>query len=155
MTLALAGVAAEEGTVLPTSATLIDTGNSSPQRSQWAVTRKADVQPKKKWTVLVYINGANDLETYGILNMNQMEKVGSTEDMNIVTQFKRIGGRYDNSNGDWSDTRRYYVDRGTDASTVTSTLISQASGVDMGNPATLQEFVDWAWRPFPRSATTS
>lgn len=148
MTLALAGCGGGGGVTIPPSSRLQTTGTSSPQPG-WSVVTNADVQPKKKWTVLVYINGANDLETYGVLNMNQMEKVGSTADLNIVTQFKRIGGRYDSSNGDWSDTRRYYIDRDGDENTITSTLISQRNNVDMGSPATLQEFVNWGVRTFP------
>jgi Clostripain family len=148
MTLALAGCGGGGNPTGPTAAGIQDTGATSDQ-SGWTITRKADIQPRKKWTVLVYINGANDLETYGVLNMNQMEKIGSTEDVNMVTQFKRIAGRYDSSNGDWSDTRRFYVDRDSDANTITSTLISQRANVDMGSAATLQEFVNWGVRTFP------
>jgi Clostripain family len=150
MTLALTGCGGGTG-IGPSgrSKTLELTGVASPQEPGWVVTSRADIQPRKKWTVLVYINGANDLETYGVLNMNQMEKIGSTEDVNMVTQFKRIAGRYDSSNGDWSDTRRFYVDRGSDAGTITSTLISQRANVDMGSAATLQEFVNWGVRTFP------
>lgn len=149
MTLALAGCGGGGGVTIPAASRLVKTGVPSPQ-PDWVIAGEgADVQPKKKWTVLVFINGANDLETYGVLNMNQMEKVGSTADVNIVTQFKRIGGRYDNSNGDWSDTRRFYIDRDGNDTTITSTLISQRTGVDMGNASVLQEFVNWGVRTFP------
>ncbi len=153
MTVALTGCSGGGGTsggMTPTSSRLQKTGTSSPQGSSWSIVGDgADVQPKKKWTVLVFINGANDLETYGVLNMNQMEKIGSTADVNMVTQFKRIGGRFDNSNGDWSDTRRYYIDRDANDSTITSTLISQSDSIDMGNPSELQDFINWGVRTFP------
>lgn len=136
-------------TNIPPASRLQETGATSPQPGWSIVGTGADIQPKKKWTVLIFLNGANDLETYGILNMNQLEKIGSTADVNIVVQFKRIGARYDNSNGDWSDTRRYYIDRDGDESSITSTLISQKNNVDMGNAATLQEFVNWGVKTFP------
>ena len=137
------------GMAIPPASRLQETGATSPQPGWTIVGTGADIQPKKKWTVLIFLNGANDLETYGVLNMNQLEKIGSTADVNIVVQFKRIGERYDNSNGDWSDTRRYYVDRDGDDATITSTLISKRTGVDMGSAATLQEFVNWGVKTFP------
>lgn len=147
MTLALAGCGGG-GTPIPPTVDPTDGGRVVAQPG-WTVQKSVGVQPRKKWTVLVYINGANDLETYGVLNMNQMEKVGSTADINIITQFKRIGGRYDSTNGDWSDTRRFYVRRDGDDATINSYLLSQRTGVDMGNPTTLQEFISWGVETFP------
>jgi hypothetical protein len=105
-------------------------------------------QTQKKWTFLVYMNGANDLEEFGSLNINQMEKVGSGDDINLVVQFKRIAG-HDTSNGDWRNTRRYYVDRDDDFSTVTSTILSEQDNLDAGDWRTLQDFVQWGIQTFP------
>ncbi len=148
MTLALAGCGGGGGTVIPPAADLLDGGRVVGQAG-WTVQKSVGVQPKKKWTVLVFINGANDLETYGVLNMNQLEKIGSTADVNIVTQFKRIGGRFDNSNGDWSDTRRFYVRRDSEEAFVNSQVLSQKNNVDMGDASILQEFVNWGVETFP------
>jgi hypothetical protein len=94
------------------------------------------------------MNGANNLEEFGSLNLNQMEKVGSTSDINIVVQFKRITG-YDTSNGDWTDTRRYFVDRDTDFTNVNSTLLSERDSLDAGDWRTVQDFVQWGIQTFP------
>ncbi len=149
MAAALAGCGGGGGVSVPPASRLQVTGATSPQPGWTIVGTGADIQPKKKWTVLIFLNGANDLETYGILNMTQLEKIGSTADVNIVVQFKRIGARYDSSNGDWSDTRRYYIDRDGDSSTIASTLISQKSDVDMGSGTALQEFINWGVKTFP------
>lgn len=148
LTLALAGCGGGGGTVIPPVADLVEGGRVVGQTG-WTIQKSVGVQPKKKWTVLVYINGANDLETYGVLNLNQLEKIGSTADVNIVVQFKRIGGRYDNSNGDWSDTRRFYVRRDSEESVLNSQLLSQKNNVDMGSSNTLQEFINWGVEAFP------
>jgi Clostripain family len=147
-TLALGGCSGGGSVAIPPISRLQTTGVPSAQPG-WTLVEGADVQPKKKWTVLIFINGANDLETYGVLNMNQLESVGSTADVNIVIQFKRIASRYDSTNGDWSDTRRYYIDRDNSSSTLQSTLISQRADVDMGDPDALQEFVNWGVTTFP------
>ncbi len=36
------------------------------------------------WTVMVYMDGDNDLEEAGILDLNEMEEVGSTEQVTVV-----------------------------------------------------------------------
>ncbi len=137
-----------------------NTGTVIPQPG-WQITRETPVQAKRKWTILVYMNGANDLEEYGSLNMNQMEKVGSNDNINMVVQFKRMRSNQpydDKSNGDWIGTRRYLVTKDNNESTVTSTILSRQEGdtngdgitdVDMGNAQTLREFIDWGVQTFP------
>jgi hypothetical protein len=135
---------------LPASARLLSTaGGQKVSQPGWTVRVDPDIQPSKEWTVLVYMNGANDLETYGLLNTNQLEQSGSTEDINFVVQYKRFAGRYDSTDGDWGDTRRFYIDRATDPTQIESTLISQHNGVDMGDKARLSEFIQWGVTTFP------
>lgn len=103
----------------------------------------------REWTILVFMNAANNLEPDSIDDMNEMEQLGSTGDVNIVVQWKRIAG-YDSSNGDWKTTRRYYVTRDSDPETVHSNLlVDMGNGVDMGSPNTLRDFLQWGVRSFP------
>jgi len=103
----------------------------------------------REWTILVFMNAANNLEPDSVDDMNEMEQLGSTDRVNIVVQWKRIAG-YDSSNGDWRTTRRYYVTKDNDPETVNSNLlVDMGSGVDMGSPATLREFLQWGVRAFP------
>ena len=146
----LAGCGGGSTYKLPASARLLSTaGGQKVAQPGWTVRVDPDVQPAKEWTVLIYMNGANDLETYGLLNTNQLEQSGSTEDINFVVQYKRFAGRYDNSDGDWGDTRRFYVDRANDPTQIESALISQHNGVDMGEKSRLSEFVQWGVTTFP------
>ena len=48
----------------------------------------------KLWTVLVYQEGDNDLEDALIKDFNEMERVGSDDNINIVVQLDR-SPRYD------------------------------------------------------------
>ncbi len=100
------------------------------------------------WTFLVYLDGDNDLEEYAILNLNQMEQVGSSADVNIVVQFDRIPG-YDSSNGDWTGCRRYYVTQDADPVTINSTLVQDLGEVNMGDGTTLQDFIEWGVANYP------
>ncbi len=100
------------------------------------------------WTVLVYLNADNDLEPYGILNFNQMEKVGSSDRLKIVVQMDR-SPHYDRTNGNWIGCRRYLVNKDSDNLIMNSTLLEDMGNVDMGNPNTLREFIQWGQQNFP------
>lgn len=102
------------------------------------------------WTVMVYMDGDNNLEGAAIDDFNELEFAGSDANVNIVVQFDRIAG-YDASNGDWQTTRRYYVtqDLGGYNSTIVSTLIQDLGELNMGDPTTLIDFVNWARTTYP------
>lgn len=102
------------------------------------------------WTVMVFIDGDNDLEAAALDDLNEMEAAGSTVNVNIVVQIDRIPG-YDSTNGNWTTTRRYYVtqDPGGYNSTIVSTLIADLGEQNMGNPTTLTNFVSWAKTNYP------
>ncbi|MGQ9488725.1 MAG: clostripain-related cysteine peptidase [Armatimonadota bacterium] len=103
----------------------------------------------REWTILVFMNGANNLEPDSVDDMNEMEQLGSTADVNIVVQWKRIAG-YDSSNEDWRTTRRYYVTKDSDTKMVNSNLlVDMGPGVDMGSANVLREFLQWGVRSFP------
>jgi hypothetical protein len=141
------------GSELPPSPTPPPTGTFMTQPG-WTVQNAIGVQATKKYTILNYINGANDLEEYMTLNVNQMEKIGSSADVNMVVQYKRIsratgGSDYDTSSGNWDDTRRYYITRDADEANITSTVIAQRPDCDMGDKQSLRDFIDWGVQTFP------
>ena len=100
------------------------------------------------WTVLVYLDGDNNLEEAGVADLNEMEIVGSSADVNILVQFDRIGG-YDTSNGNWTDTRRGLVVQDSSTSTIGSTLTSIGEQ-NMGDPDVLTGFLEWGHRQLRR-----
>jgi len=65
--------------------------------------RSQDARAAKEWTIMVFMNGKNNLSEYVIKDMNEMEKYGPTQNINIVTQAARMkytapsypGGGYD------------------------------------------------------------
>ena len=96
-----------------------------------------------EWTVMVYLAADNNLESAGIDDINDMEMVGSTSDVNIVVQVDRIPG-YDISNDNWTTTRRYYITQDFDPIQINSQLISDLGELNMGDPQTLVDFANWA-----------
>lgn len=102
----------------------------------------------KEWTIMVYINGKNNLEKYALLDMNEMEKVGSSDKVNIVTEVGRIAG-YDSSDGNWVGTRRYLVQKDDNFSAVTSPVVQDLGKTDMGDYRQAIEFGKWAKANYP------
>jgi len=103
---------------------------------------------EKKWTVMVFINGDNNLEGAGIKDINEMEKIGSTDQVNIVVQYDRIPG-YDSTNGDWKDTKIFYVEKDDDFSKISSPVVKELGEVDMGDYKEAIKFFDFAVDKYP------
>lgn len=104
-----------------------------------------------KWTVLVYLNAANDLYSYSDLNVNQMEQIASP-DVRFVLQWKQSQSLFSGSSFD--GTRRYLVKKDTNTSTIGSQLIQDmGSNVDMGDPQTLKDFIAWGKANYPSDRT--
>lgn len=106
----------------------------------------------RKWTLLIYINADNDLEEFGVQDVNEMEQVGSTAEVAIVVQMDRIRG-YDSSNDDWTHTRRFLIRKDNDLQRMTSSESAYGAEIlgelDMGNPATLKAFIEWGIKHYP------
>ncbi|RLF48412.1 MAG: hypothetical protein DRN20_04580 [Thermoplasmata archaeon] len=105
-----------------------------------------------KWTFIVYLDADNNLEGAGIEDFNEMEDVGSTEDVNIVVLFDRAEGE-DTSNGDWTDARIFYVQHDEDTTNMgnyeDNVTQWQIGEVNMGDPSVLANFTIWAMKSFP------
>lgn len=105
-----------------------------------------------KWTVMVYMNAANDLFTYSDLNVNQMERVASNPDVRFVVQWKQSRDAFPSSSFD--GVRRYLVKPDTSSQVVSELVQSDlrdnnGNSLDMGNPQTLNDFVTWAKQNYP------
>jgi len=124
---------------------------TAPVSSSDPITVVDQAKQSGKWTILVYMDADNDLESYAIDNINQMESVGSTKDVRIVVQIDRTPG-YDSSNGDWTDTRRYLITKDNDPAHITSLRLDAAQPLgelDMADPRNLKNFVEWGAKTFP------
>jgi len=116
---------------------------------QTSSTEQEDNPPLPDWTVLVYMAGDNDLEDAAIDDFNELESVGSTEQVNILVQIDRNSGE-DKTNGDWNDTRRYKIEKDSDKDTITSPILDDTLGeLDMSDPETLRDFLLWGVENYP------
>lgn len=91
-------------------------------------------QPLKEWTFLVFLNGHNNLDWYGEMNVEQMQEIGSTSDVNVVVQW---------ASKTHPTTRRILVHKGS------HDVVEELPRVDMGQWQNLVDFVDWGARNYP------
>jgi len=100
-----------------------------------------------EWTVMIYLDADNNLESAGINDINEMEIIGSSSNVNIVVQADRIPG-YDISNSNWTTTRRYYITQDSNPILINSEF-DDLGELNMGDPQTLIDFTDWATINYP------
>jgi len=170
---ALAGCSGGSGPVLnPVAPGTRGSGpglTDAPNLSRAACSATGHTAGRAKWTVLIYVNAANNLQPDSLLNVGQMAAVGSDADMNIVLQWKQANCNdcfVPGAPPPFAATRRYLIkqhsaadvsaikngntsvldpDRIADPTTNDSTTHQS----DMGSFLTLQNFVRFGSLTYP------
>jgi len=108
----------------------------------------AEKAETKDWTIMVYINAKNNLEPFGIKDVNEMEAVGSTSRVNVVVELGRLGSD-DGKEPVWKGQRRFLVKKDSDSNKITSPIVMDIPKADMGDYRHLVEFGKWAKQNYP------
>lgn len=93
----------------------------------------AVVAAEKEWTFLVFINADNNLDEYGVLDQEEMARVGSNDRLDIVTLIDRYAG----------PATMNHVEKGR------ITKLSDEGELDMGDWRELVRFAKTAMARFP------
>lgn len=102
-----------------------------------------------QWTVLMYMDADdNVLEGDIFIDLNELERVGSTDQVQIIAQIDRHNGAFA-GDGDWISTKRFYVTQDDDLETVSSQEIEDMGEADMGESDTLADFITWGIQNYP------
>jgi hypothetical protein len=103
----------------------------------------------QNWLVMLY-QDADDkiLEQDIYVDLNEAERIGSSERVQIVTQIDRFRAGY-TGDGNWTGARRYYVTQDNDLRNVKSEIVQELGEVNMSDAQTLSDFVLWAVETFP------
>jgi len=105
----------------------------------WAVAltaaAPAPAAARQAWTVMVYLDGDNNLDQWGWYNLDQMARgLTSARDVTIVVLYDHAGN---------TGAEKWLVVPGG------RRLLASVSEPDMGSPATLASFASWAMKAFP------
>lgn len=96
--------------------------------------------PPKTWTFLIFLNGDNNLDSYGTDNIKSMEQVGSNDQVNIVVQWASASA---------GKAVRLLIQKSNDSNNVTSPVIQDLGAVDMGDYRNLEDFIQWGVQNYP------
>jgi hypothetical protein len=106
-------------------------------------------QASKPWTIMVYMDGDNNLEDYIVKDLeSELSLLGSNANVNVVALADR-GPGYDTSRGDWQTTKLYYCQQGMQADAASA--VADWGERNMGDPQTLKDFVAWTKANCPAS----
>lgn len=110
-------------------------------------------QSLAKWTVMIYANGNNELQTEMWQCKLAAEQVGSSEKVNVVLQisqekrelaeFLRPQDTLPDYNRKWIGARRYLLMKGK------SVLVKDLGKINMADPMNLYKFMVWAVSEYP------
>ena len=126
----------------------LEVTSASGLKAQDSATLEILEQGTAKWTFMVYIAADNNLEGNGLEDVNEMERVGSTDEVNIVVQLDR-SRHYSSADGNWDGSRRYRIEQDSSTNSIGSTVLEDLGSVDSGDPDTLAEFGVWGVENFP------
>ena len=110
----------------------------------------ADADTGAAWTILVYLDGDNNLEDSAITDFTEMARVGSSDEVNIIVQLDRIASDEDwddETYGDWTTVKRFRIEQRKRPTK--SNELADLGELNMGDPATLTDFIDWGVSSFP------
>ncbi|NNJ10648.1 FHA domain-containing protein [Chloroflexales bacterium ZM16-3] len=102
------------------------------------------------WTVLVYLDGDNNLESDALTDFAEMAQVGSSDQIKIVVQLDRVSSREswdDTTAGNWDGTKRFLVEKGMRPTD--SNAVEDLGEQNMGDPDVLADFVSWGISNYP------
>jgi len=105
-----------------------------------------DYAQAASWTYMVYMDADNNLESDGIDDFLEMSSVGSSSDVNVIVQFDRIRGE-SYAYGNWTDCKRFRISKGSTPDPMYA--IESIGEVNMGDPKTLTEFINWTTLHYP------
>ncbi|MEI6314588.1 MAG: clostripain-related cysteine peptidase, partial [Syntrophus sp. (in: bacteria)] len=100
---------------------------------------KAKIQcnGKAKWTVMVYMAGDNNLDGAALRDIEEMARVGSTKDVNVLVQLDRLEDK---------KTRRFLITKGGGYN---RDCVETFGETNTGDPKILDDFLAWSIERYP------
>jgi len=105
-------------------------------------------QTVAEWTVMIHVAADNNLELAGLADVNEMEAVGSSPAVNILVQIDRSAD-YVDIDGNWTETRRYFIQQDDDPERITSPVVQNLGETDSGRAESIADFATWGITTYP------
>ncbi len=109
-------------------------------------------ESKKEWTIMVYIGADNNLSAFVNSDIDEMETVGSDNNVHIITQIDGNAsyGGYDDYLGNWATVRRYYVQSPNSVGgQIDQGFIEDLGELNSADTGVVVDFFEWGVNNFP------
>ncbi|NMB54679.1 MAG: hypothetical protein GYA15_08245 [Leptolinea sp.] len=101
------------------------------------------------WTVMFYQDADDQtLEEDIFTDLNEAERIGSTDKVNLVAQIDRYSGGF-RGKQNFSGAKRFYLTQDNDLDVIHSEELDDLGEVNMADGNVLVDFVTWAVRQYP------
>jgi clostripain len=122
---------------------------SAPAAQQAAAPAAPKANKGDTWTVMLY-QDADDpiLEEDIFTDLNEAERVGSTDKVNIVAQIDRYKGGFKGKQN-FSSAKRFYLTQDDDLEKINSKELADIGEVNMADGKVLKDFAVWAAKEYP------
>ncbi len=119
----------------------------APEAPPGAAPSPASPAPAAEWTVMVYMDGDNNLEPWVTRDLDrELAAVGSNADVQAVVLADR-GRNPIAADGGWTGARVFHVAKGMKATA--ENAVADWGERDMGSPQTLIDFIAWTRQSYP------
>lgn len=136
----------EEEEVQPTA---IPRPTKTPKPKATAAPSGSTTGSHDTWLVLMYEDADDEiLEEDMFFDMNEAERIGSTENVFIVAQMDRFRGGF-KGGGNWTTAKRFLLTQDDDLYNINSEELADLGEINMADPNTLVDFVTWAVETYP------
>ncbi len=134
--------------VMPTPAASVISVRPTPAAAVGA-TGSATTAGGDTWTILLYADADDQvLEQDIFTDFNEAERVGSSDNVKVVAQMDRFKGGY-SGDGNVTGTLRYLITKDNDLTRIGSRVVQDMGEVDMADPRSLVDFVEWGMQNYP------
>ncbi|MBK9234115.1 MAG: hypothetical protein IPO15_25565 [Anaerolineae bacterium] len=102
-----------------------------------------------EWLIMLYVDADdNILERDMMVDLNEVERVGSSDQVHIVAQVDRYKGAFSGM-GNWTSTKRFYITKDDDLGKLNSPELADLGELNMADGQTLSDFITWALVNYP------
>lgn len=109
----------------------------------------AKINKGDTWTVMLYQDADDQvLEEDIFTDLNEAERIGSTDKVNIVAQIDRYKGGFKGKQN-FTGAKRFYLTQDDDLEVVNSKEVGDLGEVNMADGNVLVDFVTWAAEAYP------
>jgi hypothetical protein len=108
---------------------------------------KAEAHPEAEWTVMLYLNGDNNLESDVIDDFREAAQVGSSDRVNIIALLDRRGVPFTKPN--WKDAALFRVEAHKEPIPSNAIGGKPIGKLDLGSGRVVSKFLRWTREHYP------